>query len=388
MKKLPVREPDFLLPKSADLTKFAVVACDQFTSNIDYWKNLDEYVGDSVSALRLILPECYLSEPNLDARIADIHNAGKRYLQDGVFAEYNGYVRTVRTDSQGKVREGIIMALDLDEYDFDPSKKATVRATEGTVPERIPPRAKVREEMEVELPHVMVLYNDKQNIVSKAISESERNVIYDFKLNMGGGSLYGEIIRDKTKLEKALYEIYTTDMFMAVGDGNHSLATAKKVYNDRKARGEDVSKCRYALIEAVNVYDNGLVFEPIHRAVFGADERFIDELKQATSGFNDCIDVYYRNDKYTVPFPSSAIEGVKFIEEFLKKYDKFTVDYIHGTDELIRLANSGAVSIKLKPMDKSQLFDYVAKFGVLPKKTFSMGEAQDKRYYLEARKIK
>ena len=420
--KLGFYPADILLPKDADMEKWAVVACDQFTSQPEYWEAVEQNVGDAPSTLRLILPEAKLNDPNVDEHIADINAAMKRYLDQGVFRTLpDSLLYIERRQSDGKIRHGLIGMVDLDAYDFTPGSGALIRATEGTVLDRIPPRAKVRRNAPIELPHVMLLIDDPDKTVIEPLTAAASGMekVYDFDLMQNGGHIRGFKLSDKQidAVANAL-EGLTTDeamqkkygvsgvapLLFAVGDGNHSLATAKACYEEQK-KGKTPEEylalpARYALVEVVNNHDDALQFEPIHRVVFGADpETFMAEFRKAYpnvhegKGEGHTIEVCWEghDDFLTVPNPRMQLAvGTlqSFLDEYLKQHGG-EVDYIHG-DEVTRELGSkpGNMGFLLPAMGKEQLFKTVMADGVLPRKTFSMGHAQDKRYYVEARKIR
>lgn len=399
---LPCGSSRILLPKNVN-TNWSVVACDQFTSKPKYWEELNVLVGNMPSALNLILPECYLGKPEEQPKTLRISLKMQEYIASGIFDdERDGYILTTRKTAYGNCRTGLVMQVDLTQYDYKPGSRALIRATEGTVEERIPPRVKIREQCLLELPHIMILIDDLENSVIAAATSAAKSRIYDFDLNMRGGHLTGDFIKaaDGKDIENALCQLlcssvkkYGEPILMAVGDGNHSLASAKECYNRAIARGENAENLKYALVEVVNIYDMGLNFEPIHRVIFEVDSKdFIDKLTNATGKFSNPSKMISGGKQYPLNLPAGAIEGVafvqKFIDEYLKTNDGY-VDYIHGLEELAEHGQrSDAVSIELKAMSKSELFPYIIKSGVLPRKTFSMGEAEEKRYYTEARKIK
>ena len=420
--KLGFYPADILLPKDADMTKWAVVACDQFTSQPEYWQAVEETVGDAPSTLRLILPEAKLNDPDVDAHIADINGAMNRYLAEGVFQTLPGSLFYIeRTQSDGKVRHGLIGMVDLDQYDFTPGSGALIRATEGTVLSRIPPRVRVRQDAPVELPHVMLLIDDPDRTVIEPLTAAsgEMEQLYDFDLQQGGGHLKGWKLTDAQMdaVADALAAMCTPEamekkyglkdaapLLFAVGDGNHSLATAKQCYeNLKKVTPEDQwadLPARYALVEVVNNHDDALQFEPIHRDLFGVEpEQVLEAMKAAYPGAHEgegeghTIAYTYAGHTGTITVPNPRMQlAVGTLQTFLDAYLKEhggEVDYIHGdevTDELG--SKSGNIGFKLPAMGKEQLFKTVMADGVLPRKTFSMGHAQDKRYYVEARKIK
>lgn len=394
--------PSFLLPNdSVDLNKFSVVACDQFTSQREYWQQLSDYVGDSISTLNLIYPEVYLNDNDKKERIEKIHTGMRKYLNDGVFVEHKGLVYVKRIDSLGNLREGLMIAIDLEEYDYTPQNNAVIKATEKTVVERLPARIEVRQGASLEFPHIMLLMDDEKDEIFGKIRESVTKKIYDFELNMKGGSISGysldnqeEIINKIERLSENVYAEGKQIMF-AVGDGNHSLATAKECWNNIKAnlseQEKKTHKARYALCELVNLYDKSLKFEPIHRVVYGGGREYIDYLKQNVGGQGKCKLVFDGKEEI-IDIPLSESEGIadlqKATDEFLAQHPNAEIDYIHGDDYLLEIAKrNNAVAVFMPTISKESLFKFVATRGVLPRKSFSMGNAEDKRYYLEGRKI-
>ena len=413
---------DILLPKDADMTKWAVVACDQFTSQPEYWQAVEETVEDAPSTLRLILPEAKLNDPNVDEHIAGINAAMKQYLDAGVFQTLaDSLIYIERTQSDGKVRHGLIGMVDLDQYDFTPGSGALIRATEGTVLSRIPPRVRVRQDAPIELPHVMLLIDDPDRTVIEPLTAQSAAMeqVYDFDLQQGGGHLTGWKLTDaqmdaaadalgnlcsEAEMEKKYGMKGVAPLLFAVGDGNHSLATAKQCYeNLKKVTPESewaALPARYALVEVVNNHDDALQFEPIHRVIFGVEpEKVLEAFKAfypgAYEGQGEGHTIAYTYEGHTgfVTVPNPKVQlAVGTLQAFIDAYIKANggeVDYIHGdevTDELG--AKPGNIGFKLPAMGKEQLFKTVMADGVLPRKTFSMGHAQDKRYYVEARKIK
>ena len=413
---------DILLPKDADMTKWAVVACDQFTSQPEYWQAVEETVGDAPSTLRLILPEAKLNEPDVDAHIAAINTAMQDYLDRGIFRTLtDSLIYIERVQSDGKVRHGLIGMVDLDQYDFTPGSGALIRATEGTVLSRIPPRVRVRQDAPIELPHVMLLIDDPERTVIEPMTAQSGSMekLYDFDLQQGGGHLTGwkltpaqvdaaadaltALCRGE-EMEKKYGMQGAAPLLFAVGDGNHSLATAKQCYENLKKvtpESEWASlPARYALVEVVNNHDDALQFEPIHRVLFGVEpeavlKAFLDFYPGAYEGQGPGHTIAYTYEGntgfVTVPEPKVqlAVGTLQaFIDAYLKSHSG-EVDYIHGDDVTDQLgAKPGNIGFKLPAMGKEQLFKTVMADGVLPRKTFSMGHAQDKRYYVEARKIK
>lgn len=419
--KLGFYPADILLPKGQDMNKWAVVACDQFTSEPEYWQAVEKKVGDAPSTLRLILPEANLKAPNVDEYIENINNAMKKYLADGVFETLpDSLIYIERQQSDGKIRHGLIGMVDLDAYDFTPGSGALIRATEGTVLDRIPPRAKVRRNAPIELPHVMLLIDDPDKTVIEPLTAAAEGMekVYDFDLMQAGGHIRGFKLSDKQidavanaleglTTDEAMQKKYNVSgvapLLFAVGDGNHSLATAKACYEEQK-KGKTPEEylslpARYALVEVVNNHDDALQFEPIHRVLFGVDhQKFMDAFRAAYpnayegKGDGHTIEFVWNGESHfiTVPDPKvqlavGTLQGV--IDQYLKD-NGGEVDYIHGDDVTRELGSKpGNMGFLLPAMGKEQLFKTVMADGVLPRKTFSMGHAQDKRYYIEARKI-
>ena len=419
--KLGFYPADILLPKDCDMEKWAVVACDQFTSEPEYWEAVEKKVGDAPSTRRVILPEANLEDPNVDEYIADINACMDKYMAEGIFETLkDSLIYIERNQSDGRVRHGLIGMVDLDTYDFTPGSGALIRATEGTVLERIPPRAKVRRNAPIELPHVMLLIDNPEKTVIEPLTAaaSSMEVVYDFDLMQNGGHIKGYKLSDAQidavadalegltadEAMKAKYNVSgVAPLLFAVGDGNHSLATAKACYEEQKKglTPEEYLKlpARYALVEVVNNHDDALQFEPIHRVVFDVDgEKMMAEFKKfypeayEGQGEGHTIAYNYADKKgfITVPNPSVqlAVGTLQaFIDSYLKEFGG-KVDYIHGDEVTEELgAKPGNIGFKLPAMGKEQLFKTVMADGVLPRKTFSMGHAQDKRYYIEARKI-
>lgn len=389
-----VRQPKILLPKK-DFEHWAVVACDQFTSEPKYWEEVKKYTDGHVSAYNVILPEAYLSQNN-DKYIKSINAKMQEYINADVFDEVDGFVLVERSTTTG-IRLGLMIEVDLTKYDFTPFADVQIKATEGTILERIPPRVKIREDAPLELPHIMLLCDDPKGVLIEHLysKRDQYKVLYDFDLCQNGGHIKGYLIDNpqevldiinvlNSKEEKIKKYGKETEFLFAVGDGNHSLATAKACYE--KAPNE---YNRYALVELVNIYDKGLAFEPIHRVIFGASKAFIDGLNAFGAG--DTIKAIGTDD-FTVPgdTPTKISKIQKYIEQSLKDNTISGVDYVHGINSLTSVveSNVGSIGIVMPKMEKSELFPYVLNSGVLPKKAFSMGEAQDKRYYLEARRIR
>jgi len=361
---------DILLPRAGiDLTKWAVVACDQHTSNRTFWEETAKIVGDAPSTLNLVLPEVFLEDRDVEDRILKIYAKMDEYRgllevhEDAVF-----YVE--RTQIDGRVRRGVVGVIDLEEYDYKPNSKSLVRASEQTIEERIPPRLRVREGASLELPHIMLLIDDPECKIIEGLNPSE--ILYDFELMQCGGHIKGFKLCDAEKkfVVDAINNLAGSGLALAVGDGNHSLATARAHYDKHKN-----PLARYALVEVVNLHSPALDFEPIHRVLTGVDPEHVKaKLKKLGEEFS--ISVLQR-----------------FIDEYVARFGG-AVDYIHGFGEAQELGDKPrSISIILGGLCKVDLFPLIKKNGCLPRKTFSMGESihgerEDKRFYLEARNIK
>lgn len=413
------KRADILIPKNVDMEKWCVVACDQYTSEPKYWSDVAEFVSDNKSTLKLILPEVYLEDDDVSDRINNINSTMKEYLDDDTFSVLdNSLIYVERYTLDGKCRKGIVGMIDLEEYDYNVGSNSMIRATEKTVTSRIPPRMKVRNNALIELPHVMLLIDDDSKSIIDNLDKivSDKDLVYDTPLMQNGGHIKGyrlneEVINDIMNKLDGLANVdnfnkkYNVNdkgvLLFAVGDGNHSLATAKACYEALKESGADskvLEKARYALVEVVNLHSEALEFEPIHRVLFDIDVNdFIDSLYkyyninedgngqklELVSKDMDKI-IYIENPKSNLAVGSIQI----FIDEYLSNHDG-KIDYIHGDDVVRSLANKdNNLGILLPPMKKEELFSSVILDGALPRKTFSMGHSYDKRYYLEARKIK
>ena len=417
-KDLPFKPADILLPRDCDMSLWSVIACDQYTSRPEYWQRVEERVGRAPSTLRLILPESCLEGPSVETDIMEVNNTMSRYLREGRFQEYpEALIYVERTLDNGRVRRGLVGAVDLEAYDYEPGSASPVRATEGTVMSRIPPRVAVRKNAPIELPHAMLLVDDPHRMMIEPLSArtGEMEKLYDFELMERGGHIRGWLLTEELKVQtlqvlntwKDRAEQDLDGLLFAVGDGNHSLATAKECWERRKGMVPqdrwDAEPARYALCELVNLHDDSLEFEPIHRVVFGVrPEELLDALMDyypsAVQGRGEghvipfVINRWSRGE-ITVTRPQCQLT-VGTLQSFLDSYiaarPRVRIDYIHGEDEARKLAGEreDAVAFLMPAMDKSQLFPTVVHDGVLPRKTFSMGEAHDKRFYLEARKIR
>ena len=403
-----IRSCDILVPNGCEHEKWSVVACDQFTSEREYWHKLERYVGDAKSTLKLIFPEAYLEDDDKEERIENINRTMREYLDGGVFKTLkDSFIVCKRTTASGVSRLGIVLAIDLEDYCFTHPSHAYVRSTEGVVLDRIPPRLKIRQDSPVELPHIMLLIDDRKHRVIEPIWEGRADLekVYDFDLNMGGGHLEGykidaqKVIDVFDKYVDSVQDLYgekTNDFIFAVGDGNHSLATAQAHWNRIKEGLTDAQKAvhpaRFALCEVENLHDDGIVFEPIHRFVFGAKEDFIGYLQTALSG-EKTIEAFDKNGNYTLKVDRVGAKAIKDIQDaidaYLKEHSECSVDYIHGIEHLKDVAaHNVGVAIAMPKIEKDELFGYVLKNGTLCRKAFSMGEAEEKRYYFEAKKIR
>lgn len=394
-----LRKADIMLPEKCDLTKWSVVACDQYTSQPEYWEKAQELVGDAPSTLSLVYPEAFLSQG--DARIEKINKTMDEYVKNGVFKTYeNCLIYTERVLSGGRVRRGIVGAVDLEAYDYTKGSKTAIRATEGTVLERIPPRVKIRENAPLELPHVMLLIDDAKCEIIENVKKGEK--LYDFTLMADGGQLRGYLVDDADEFLKNIERFAQNaadGLIYAVGDGNHSLATAKTCWENLKKNLTDAQKenhpARFCLVEIENIHGDVLEFEPIHRVVFGIEneEEFIAKCKEALGcreegeGQEIVIVKDGKQEKLVMTSIASPL-AVGTLQKYLDTLS-YEVDYIHGEDVVESLSmKEGAVGFLLPKPEKSSLFETVIKDGALPRKTFSMGEANEKRFYMEAKKIK
>lgn len=406
--KLPFKPSDILLPQNCDLSLWSVVACDQYTSQPEYWNRVEDRVGQNPSSLRLILPESRLSGTNAAEEIAAINAAMADYLAEGRFRTLKqALIYVERTLHSGRIRRGLMGAVDLEAYDYQPGSAARVRSTEGTVLSRVPPRVAVRENAPVELPHVLLLADDPNCTVIEPLSNETdaMELLYDFELMEKSGHLRGWLLNQEQKRRIAgaigtLAEGSSSVLF-AVGDGNHSLAAAKACWEQCRAQADDCDPRRYALVELENIYDPSLVFEPIHRVVFGVEpEELVEDLlhyypgSHREQGTGHVLSFAYGTKRgcVTVPDPTERLElGTlqNFLDCYLKEHKQARVDYVHGADVALELAEGlNCVAFLLPAMDKRDLFPAVMQRGELPRKTFSMGEAEDKRFYLEARKLR
>jgi len=431
---LGIQIPQVYLPKSnIDLSKWAVIACDQFTSEPEYWHEVEKFVGNSLSTLKLIFPEVYLENEDKDERVKNIQNMMKKYIEDNIFEVHEGLIYVERT-IHGKTRKGIMLCLDLEQYDFRGEAKVLIHPTEGTIVDRLPPRVKIREGAMLELPHILVLIDDPNHTVIESVSsaKSELRKLYDFDLMLGSGHLAGyavteelenqviESLRVLAKHENFINKYNLNEdasvLLFAMGDGNHSMAAAKEYWEQIKSQVGMNHPARYALVEIENVHDEALEFEPIHRILFNVNKDLLVELKNyfgenfvysAVSSFEEMtrsvdsaegqkqvVGLVRGANQFGVieianPTSNLAVGTIQsFLDSFMKNTGAEKIDYVHGEDVLKKIASQNEhAGFYLAGMHKSDLFKTVIVDGVLPRKAFSMGEAKEKRFYMEARKI-
>ncbi len=429
-----VQIPQIFMPRGGvDLKKWAVIACDQFTSEPEYWHEVEQIVGDAPSTLNLVFPEVHLDKPGDEERIKNIQATMRKYMEKGVLQAQDGFIYVERKIGN-KIRKGLMLCLDLECYNYNKGSKSLIRATEGTIVERLPPRIKIRQGASMELPHILVLIDDPNRTVIEPISaiKNKQDKIYDFDLMLDSGHLTGYkilpeyedqiiealrgLIEPRTFAAKYGVKPDLPPLLFAMGDGNHSLATAKAIWEKMKPQVGIAHPSRYALVEIENVHDEGLEFEPIHRVLFNIKKDLFAELKNtfgdnftytecvngeemtkrvdSASGPNQLIGLVGGGKQFGVieithPSSNLAVGTIQpFLDAFLKDEGAEKIDYVHGEDVVERLAlQPGNAGIYLAGMHKSELFKTVIVDGALPRKTFSMGEAREKRFYMEARKI-
>ncbi len=399
-----IKPTTILLPKEdADLYKYSCVACDQFTGDKEYWQQVDDLCKDAFSTYNLTFPEIYLSKDNSE-RIASINKNMTEYLDKNLFREIEDAIIYVeRTLDNGKIRKGIVCACDLESYEYKKGTQSLIRPTEGTIEDRLPPRVKIRENAPLELPHIMLLVNDPVGKIIESIDKNSLSLVYDTPLMQNGGSIKGWLI-DKKEQNRILETLTQTDckdgdniIRLAVGDGNHSLATAKKCWENLKTTLSEEEKlthpARYALCEIVNLHDSALDFEPIHRILYNVNvDDFISVLEENKDENGQKITVIYGNEEKDFYISPSHYLTVGTIQNIIDAYLEEKggeVDYIHEPEQVVKNAKEeNSVGILIPSLDKKDLFPAVLKNGALPRKTFSMGMGIDKRYYFEARKIK
>jgi len=449
LNSLGIEIPSILMPKMTDLSKWSVIACDQYTQDRDYWEKAKAFTRGEPSTLNMIFPEVFLSDDdpsssnNASSRIADIHSTMKRYLQDGVFRDpLKGFMYIERDTPYQKKRRGLVAAIDLEKYDWHPDARPLIRCTEGTVPERLPPRCNIRRGAPIEFPHVLLLIDDEKDFLLPALGENVKNKTpcYSTQLMMNSGSVTGWFIDDEKNIsliEETLEDLRqrsvnrydkTADMnpfLFAVGDGNHSLAAAKEIWEEYKAKNKEQGAengeegtylshpCRYALVEIENIYDPAILFEPIHRLVFNIGFDKIVSLLSVLPDFScrnaesaeklsqECAKPFTGNrfgiiseGRYALIETSASGISTACLQPLLDSFagnNPQLIDYIHDEKELFRLADvdlkGKATGIILPPVQKSGLFETVARTGPLPRKSFSMGHSCEKRFYMEGRRL-
>lgn len=431
--EIAIQIGEILLPSpKIDLQKWAVIACDQFTSEPEYWQQVAEFVGDAPSTFNLILPEVYLGAPDESARVATTQAAMHDYLSNGIFVSRSGLILVERSVN-GRTRHGLMLSLDLEQYDFHKGSQTLIRATEGTILERLPPRIRIRQGAPLELPHILVLIDDPdQSVIAPLVGEKDRlECLYDTDLMLGSGHLRGYAVsssQDEQRVVNALRRLADPLTFrarygvgpesqvllFAMGDGNHSLATAKAIWENLKPQVGMDHPARYALVEIENVHDAGLEFEPIHRVLFNVNQDLLAAMRQFYGSPVQLGPVASMNAMMAAVIghagPGQAVGLVSpdgfgvllipavsnlpvgslqiFLDDWLAKGGAGRIDYVHGDDVVSRLGGQpGNLGFFLPAMAKSELFKTVILDGALPRKTFSMGEAREKRFYLEARRI-
>jgi len=434
MSELGVEIPEILLPHKGDLARWAVIACDQFTQDRGYWERAREAAGGEPSALNLIFPEAFLADSDHAARIQNIHRAMRDYAAGGVFAApRRGLVYLERDTPFNRGRRGLVAAVDLEQYDWSPDARPLIRSTEGTVAERLPPRMDIRRGAPLELPHILLLIDDDEDFLLRGLGERARHnaPAYQGDLMLHSGSISGWFLDapdDWAFLSEGLEKLVRRSLtryggggvfpkeapfLFAVGDGNHSLASAKGIWEEYKAKNGaggalPVHPCRYALVEIENIYDPAIQFEPIHRVVFGMD---LDGALKLLAALPDFTSRPVASREELVSLTAESAKGNRFgiisggryalvttgaggistasLQPLLDQaVSRNNIDYIHGEDELFRLADGDkAVGILLPPVQKDGFFETVARCGPLPRKSFSMGEAEEKRFYIECRKL-
>lgn len=433
--EIGVEIPEILLPRpSINRNKWAVIACDQFTSEPEYWQQVEEIVGSDPSTYHIILPEVYLGTPEEKNRVENAQSVMSEYLHSDIFKQVNDFIYVLRT-VDGQTRRGLMVCLDLEHYDYIKGAQTLIRATEGTIFDRLPPRIRIRENAALECPHILVLFDDPNDTVFSPLDEQLGNfkTVYDFDLMLGSGHLHGLSINDEKvqqDIQQSLAALINPETFaekynlkpgkhqpllFAMGDGNHSLATAKAIWEKMKPDVGMDHPARYALVEIENIHDPALTFEPIHRLLFDLNKDILEEMlvfwqehltiqtiKSAEAmlaivdeaaepyhqigmispeGFK-LIEVHDPDDN----LPVGTLQ--RFLDHFLENEGAERIDYVHGTNILFEKGKAnGNVGFYVPAMDKSELFKTVILDGALPRKTFSMGEAKEKRFYMECRKI-
>ena len=402
---------DILIPAGISMEAWSVIACDQFSSEREYWERVGDNVGRAPSTLRMILPEAYLEDVDEEKEIRKIRAAMEEYINRGYLSEIkNSFIYVERTQPDERMRKGIVGTIDIEEYDFKDTSRPAIRASEGTVLDRLPTRIKVRRGAPLELPHIITFIDDRERTVIEPLADKAESLplLYDFDLMEGGGRIKGKRVTgsDAEGVLGAINALYTKqtergtgDMLMVIGDGNHSLAAAKVYWDEFKQTLSEKERehhpARRALVEVNNVYDDAVSFEAIHRVMFDVDvKQFIKEFEETRpQGSDYTIRWVSRGESGSIGIRADCIgDMLTIMQTFVDDYVERTgclVDYIHGDDSAVKLAEKDrCLGLLLPAMDKSELFMTVAKKGVFPRKSFSVGHARDKRYYLECRRIK
>ena len=392
-----------LLPADIDMTKWSTIACDQFTSDAAYWEAVDQLVGTAPSTLRLMLPEYYLGKCDEEQAALEIRNTMQDYLDSGLFRTIShSFIYLERTLPGGTVRRGLIGQVDLEAYDYSRDSRTPIRATEGTVESRLPARVEVRRNALFEMPHIMLFFNDESDAVMRSAAAYASGTVYDFDLMLGGGHALGRSIQgsDADRLADQIALTVACDTLkFAVGDGNHSLAAARKLWLEKREALSPEQRMlhpsRYALVELVNIHDPAITFEPIHRVLLHTNtDRFFEAARAALfrPDADRSITLLANGKRAALPAAGSSIgETIELTERFCRDYTAQyggEIDYIHGEPETAELAaETGAAGILLPYMNKNELFSSVARTGPFPQKSFSIGLGPDKRYYLECRTL-
>lgn len=414
LEKMGIGLPEVLLPKKGtDLAKWAVVACDQFSSERHYWERVKSVVGEAPSTLGLIIPECYLEDGDTEKRVVEINGRMKSYLEGLLEPLEPGFVLVDRKTAHCESRKGLVLAVDLEAYSFEAGAASLIRPTEGTILKRLPPRMAVRRGAVLDLPHILLLLDDPLGTVIEPLFSARKSFrkVYEFDLMEEGGSVAGwhvpeEALRDEVL---ALEKLAAGGFLFAVGDGNHSLATAKSLWEEKKASGAAPDDpARWALVEVENVHDEGLHFHPIHRVLFGLDEEdFLAGMSKALGGTFEAgpagpapktgkrhvVGVVSASGERRFVFaPAEERMTVEFFQDFLDGYlaehPEVAIDYIHGEEAVRQMGTGpGNAGFFMPPLDKSVFFERIVQVGPYPRKTFSIGEATEKRYYLESRRL-
>lgn len=405
MNKQIVVAPHILLPKKGtDMPAYAVIACDQFTSQIEYWNDLKKMIGDKLSTFHMIYPEAYLDNTNQSEYIKNINQNIDSYLKNNLLVDMGEcFILVERITDYGVRRLGLVLSIDLEEYSYKRGVPCSIKASEATIEERIPPRLKIRQDAPIELPHTLLLFDDKDKTIVEPLYKNRDKLecVYDFDLNQKGGHIRGYLIKDTQDVINkfnALYQKNNNGLMFIVGDGNHSLATAKAHWeNVKKTLTPEEQKnhpARFALVEANNIYDDGIIFEPIHRVIYNCPTEVLLNLKIYCDGENKSCYTYTQDmGKNMFKTPKNAAETYQIVQRVIDNtlldFPRAKLDFIHDEEAVIEIVdkNPKCAGIIMPALGKSDIFEFVAKDMVLPRKSFSMGHASEKRYYLEAKKI-